>query len=64
MTGEFGIMLIPILRTILGVAAAFVITFGANAAQPFDTRAFQEAQAAGKTIFIDVTASWCPTCRQ
>lgn len=36
----------------------------AQAGQPFDAKAFQQAQTAGKTILVDVTASWCPTCRQ
>src|SRR5262249_18929687 len=35
-----------------------------HAAQPFDDQSFKQAQAAGKTILVDVTASWCPTCRQ
>ncbi|HEX9590094.1 MAG TPA: thioredoxin family protein [Bradyrhizobium sp.] len=34
------------------------------AGQPFDAKAFQSAQAAEKVILVDVTASWCPTCRQ
>lgn len=36
----------------------------AHAGQPFDAKAFQQAQTAGKTILVDVTASWCPTCKQ
>ena len=36
----------------------------AQAGQPFDAKAFQQAQTAGKTILVDVTASWCPTCKQ
>lgn len=36
----------------------------AQAGQPFDAKAFQQAQTAGKAVLIDVTASWCPTCRQ
>src|SRR6266508_3646340 len=52
------------LRTILGLAAASAISFAANAAQPFDGKLFQQSQAAGKTILVDVTAPWCPTCRQ
>ncbi len=36
----------------------------AQAGQPFDAKAFQQAQTAGKTILVDVTAPWCPTCRQ
>lgn len=36
----------------------------AAAGQPFDATAFQEAQTAGKSILVDVTAPWCPTCKQ
>jgi thiol-disulfide isomerase/thioredoxin len=36
----------------------------ASAGQPFDAKAFQASQAAGKSILVDVTAPWCPTCRQ
>ena len=51
------------LRTaILSLAAVLTTSLGANAAPPFDAKAFQQAQAAGKTILIDVFASWCPTC--
>jgi thioredoxin 1 len=49
------------------VAAATLLlsaTLVAEAGQPFDAKAFQQAQAAGKTILVDVTASWCPTCKQ
>jgi thioredoxin 1 len=35
-----------------------------HAAQPFEAKAFQQAQTAGKAILIDVTAPWCPTCKQ
>jgi thioredoxin 1 len=35
-----------------------------QAGQPFDAKTFQQAQSAGKTILVDITASWCPTCRQ
>ena len=30
---------------------------------PFTQAAFEAAQKAGKSIFIDVSAPWCPTCR-
>ncbi len=29
----------------------------------FDAKAFEAAQAAGKSILIDVSAPWCPTCK-
>ena len=50
----------------IGAASAFLLSASlvAQAGQPFDTKAFQQAQAAGKTILVDVTASWCPTCKQ
>jgi thioredoxin 1 len=46
--------------------SAFLLgsAFGAQAGQPFSDKAFKQAQAAGKTILVDVTAPWCPTCRQ
>jgi thiol-disulfide isomerase/thioredoxin len=56
------------LAKILQIAAvsAFVLSssFAAQAAQSFDAKAFKQAQAVGKTILVDVTAPWCPTCRQ
>jgi thioredoxin 1 len=55
-------------RKICAVTAVAVLLVGssltAQAGQPFDAKEFQQAQAAGKTILVDVTASWCPTCRQ
>lgn len=41
-----------------------VLSIGALARQPFDAKAFEEAKAAGKTILIDVHASWCPVCKK
>jgi len=52
------------IRTSLAAAAcSIIVSFAAEAAQPFDAKAFQAAQQAGSTIVIDVTADWCPTCR-
>lgn len=31
--------------------------------KPFDPAAFAADQAAGKSIIVDVTAPWCPTCK-
>jgi thiol-disulfide isomerase/thioredoxin len=59
------------LRTLLGLAlcalaAAALLVFSvvSHAGQSFDGQSFEQAQTAGKTILVDVTASWCPTCRQ
>ncbi len=56
-------MLLKSLKTL--IASAFLIgtSLFAHARQPFDASAFQQAQAAGKAILIDVTAPWCPTCK-
>jgi thioredoxin 1 len=48
----------------LAVAAVLVFSVVGHAAQPFDEQSFKQAQAASKTILVDVTASWCPTCRR
>ena len=52
--------------TLCGLAAAVLLAFSVvgHAAQPFDDQSFKQAQAAGKTILVDVAASWCPTCRR
>lgn len=51
--------------TALLVAATLLISsVAAWAGQPFDAKAFQSAQAGDKAILVDVTASWCPTCKQ
>ncbi|TAN47631.1 MAG: thioredoxin, partial [Rhodospirillales bacterium] len=44
------------------VAAMLAWTLSAQAAQPFSQKAFTEAQEAGKSILVDVSAPWCPTC--
>ena len=46
--------------------AVMLATAGiANAIEfaPFDKSALDAAQAAGKPVVVDVTASWCSTCR-
>jgi len=50
-----------------GLALAMIIstTIVAAAAErkTFDDKAFAAAQAEGKPILIDISASWCPTCQ-
>jgi thiol-disulfide isomerase/thioredoxin len=47
----------------LAVALLFV-TPGHAANARFDPASFKAAQEAGKSILVDVTAPWCPVCRQ
>lgn len=51
-------------RNALLIAATIAMPSLATAGQPFDAKAFQASQAAGKSILVDVTAPWCPTCKQ
>ena len=51
-------------KALLVAATLLASSLVAWAGQPFDAKAFQSAQAAEKAILVDVTASWCPTCRQ
>jgi thiol-disulfide isomerase/thioredoxin len=46
------------------LAALLALSIQALARQPFDAKAFEQAQAAGKTVLLHVHASWCPTCRR
>lgn len=54
------------IRSFLPVAAAAIIAVAAPAqaaeVKPFDQAAFNAAQAAGKSIVVDVKAWWCPVC--
>lgn len=48
------------------LAAALAVTARAETPagwQAYDAKAFTAAQAAGKTLVVDVHADWCPTCR-
>ena len=57
-------MLLKSLKKMLATALLIGSSLVAQAGQPFNMSAFQQAQAAGKSILIDVTAPWCPTCKQ
>ena len=50
---------------IAAVAASVAAMTPAIAAspQPFDAKAFDDAQKAGKPILVAIHASWCPTCK-
>jgi thioredoxin 1 len=47
----------------LGLALSFTSVAFAADKKPFTPAAFEAAQASGKPILIDVSASWCPTCK-
>jgi thioredoxin 1 len=53
------------LLAVLGLCLTLPFVSAAVAAdkKPFTPAAFEAAQAAGKPILIDVSASWCPTCK-
>ncbi|PZN92472.1 MAG: thiol reductase thioredoxin [Hyphomicrobiales bacterium] len=37
--------------------------FAFSAKAPFEVKAFEAAQAAGKPILVEISAPWCPTCK-
>lgn len=47
----------------LGLSLSLASAALAQDKKPFDGAAFEAAQAGGKPILIDVSASWCPTCK-
>jgi thiol-disulfide isomerase/thioredoxin len=49
----------------VGIAVTLTISVPALAAdwEPFTAASFSEAQSAGKSILVDISALWCPTCR-
>lgn len=53
-----------IYKALLIVATLLALPHVARAGQPFDAETFRSAQAAEKAILIDITAPWCPTCKQ
>jgi len=54
-----------VLASFIAVPLALVAMSATNAqpVKPFSFAALKAAQAAHKSIFIDVFAPWCPTCR-
>lgn len=40
----------------------FVVSANAFEKEPFTQDRFDELQAAGEVVLVDVFASWCPTC--
>jgi thiol-disulfide isomerase/thioredoxin len=55
-------------RHLLGaVALAAIVSYAPIASamdkKPFDQKAFDAAQVAGKPILVEITAPWCPTCK-
>jgi len=55
-------------KTIVPAVAGLMMMASAGLAQaiefaPFETSALEAAKAKGQSVLIDVTASWCSTCR-
>ncbi|MEP2734695.1 MAG: thioredoxin family protein [Erythrobacter sp.] len=58
--------IISIIAVIVGIlAAATQLTAKSEAPgwQNYSAKGFSTAQSSGKTIVVDVYATWCPTCR-
>ena len=49
--------------TILALSLTASVSASAAQIEPFTPMAFDAAKAAGKSILVDVSAPWCPTCK-
>ena len=49
--------------TILALSLTASVSASAAQIEPFTPAAFGAAKAAGKSILVDVSAPWCPTCK-
>ena len=49
--------------TSIAILAALPGTAFSAEKRAFDQAAFQAAQAQGRSIVVDISAPWCPTCR-
>jgi thioredoxin 1 len=47
----------------LGVAISSVAPAHALEKRKYDDAAFKAAQSANKSILVDISATWCPTCK-
>jgi thioredoxin 1 len=48
---------------ILALIVGTTVVTSAAERKTFDEKAFAAAQAEGKPILVDISASWCPTCQ-
>lgn len=55
-------MKIMFAKPLMAATMLLCLPLAAQAGQAYDAKAFADAQAAGKSILVDVTAPWCPTC--
>ncbi len=48
---------------VAGIGTMAILPAQAFQVRPFDAKAFEAAQAAGKPILVEISAPWCPTCK-
>ncbi len=53
---------LPVAMLTAGLAVLAVSPTLASTVAPFTEQAFKAAEAQGKPILVDISATWCPTC--
>ena len=58
-------LLLAFSASFISAAAFSAMTLPASAAVtvPYTAEAFDAAQAAGKSVLVEIHATWCPTCK-
>jgi thiol-disulfide isomerase/thioredoxin len=54
---------VPAALLALALAVSGITSATAFEQRKFDSASFKAAQAANKSILVDIWASWCPTCK-
>lgn len=53
-----------LIKTLIAITAASTSLVMAGEIKPYSQQEFQRLTAGGKPVLLDISATWCPTCKQ